>query len=768
MSRKRSLCIHGHFYQPPREDPWLGRILIEASAAPMRHWNERIARESYAPLAWARRNGGDGKTIDIINCFEWISFNVGPTLMRWMERRDPSTYARILEADAVSRARWGHGNAMAQVYHHVIMPLATERDRRLECAWALADFKARFGRDAEGMWLSECAVDIPSLEILADAGIRFVTLAPRQAGAVVLPDGSQRPVDENSLDIRRPYRVDLPSGKSMAVFFYHAPLSQAVAFEGLLRDGERFWNRVRDTALSSPSEDTEILTLSTDGETYGHHFHFGEMALAYLLSQGYASRDGLGLTNFGAFLEENPPVQRVLLHEPSSWSCAHGIERWRSNCGCKDGGHPDWNQEWRGPLRSALDRVRAKLGEHFFAAGARLFIDPEAALIDYGEVLASPEKNGEFLARHATAGTAPNEDAIWKLLAMQEQALAAYASCAWFFDDISRLEPVNAMTFMWRALELAGQTGFSAARETAEAFEAELGKAVSNKAEEGSGADILRRRVLPRRQDAASLTLMALLALERRNEIPAEGMEATYSWPDASVRVHLGKAGERGKLRGTADIRTTLEKNGYTVDWEWLPPSRPDERRPEAPFVPLSESRVSVRLADGETLDKKAEELPRHVRAYYSLREMGCGAALSSEARTAMARHALSLLDVWEEGQTGEPYPWDWAEFVPYLAFACVTDDTLPDTRRNAAASFLADLHSDAAQRKAGLLLQDAMLARLELPVPDIGTLVTWVRRARTFLPAMDWWAVQNAVWKRGAFKQEYRELAEALGFRIR
>ena len=314
------ICIHGHFYQPPREDPWMNQIFPEGSAAPFKHWNERICRESYAPLAWARRLDSQGRIIELVNCYEWMSFNFGPTLMAWLERSAADTYERIVEADKKSVERFGHGNAMAQIYHHVIMPLAKDRDKRVEVAWAVADFRARYGREPEGIWLSETAVDSATLEILAEFGFKFTILAPRQASAIA-PVGSDdwREVQEHEVDVRRPYLVELESGKTISVFFYNGPISQAVAFEGLLSDGEKYWNKIRDNLGHG------LLSVGTDGETYGHHFAFGEMALAYVLDQARSGRDDVELTNYATYLAANPPYEKVRIHEKSSWSCYHGL-----------------------------------------------------------------------------------------------------------------------------------------------------------------------------------------------------------------------------------------------------------------------------------------------------------------------------------------------------------------------------------------------------------------------------------------------------------
>lgn len=760
----RLFCIHGHFYQPPREDPWLGRILIEPSAAPMRHWNERIVEESYGPVGWAHRTDGQGRIMEICNCYEWMSFNVGPTLMAWLERRSPKVYARVLEADAASCQRWGHGNAIAQVYHHAIMPLASALDKELETTWAVADFAKRFGRQPEGMWLAESAVDTATLEVLANAGISFVILAPRQARAVAGPGGDFVPVAENGFDVTKPYRVDLPSGASMSVFFYHGPLSQAVAFERLLENGEAFWNRINAGAAGG------LLTLATDGETYGHHFHFGEMALAYVLAQGREQRDGLGLTNPGAYLAANPPTDRVLLHEPSSWSCVHGVERWRSDCGCKDGGHPDWNQRWRAPLRTALATAKAALDEHFFSAGQGCFADPRRALLAFGSVLADRGESGAFAREHITAHDQDGINRAWKLLIMQEQGLAAFASCAWFFDDISRIEPVNAMTFMWRAMELALDTGGPDLRE---AFRFDLAQAVSNKPEEGSGADILDRRVLPRQQDKASLCLLALLLLDIMDALPEPGSEKEFAWPAFSVRLTVDSptesvARESGQncdraLTGTARIGTQLERGGESFIWEWRAPGKKGTDRS---FPVMDESSVRVTLPDGERQERSFSAMPRHIRAYVAYRAVMARREKSEAECMATARNALSLMDPWEEAQNTMPGVWDWATLVPYLLAACVLDDAATPEKRAQTRAFVDGLGvSQAMREQACRHVRTKMLDALAVDPPECETVAAWVDRAGIYLPELVLWPVRNACAGLSSTVPGRDALAAALGF---
>ncbi|SBW09152.1 Glycoside hydrolase family 57 [uncultured delta proteobacterium] len=752
-SLSRQFCIHGHFYQPPREDPWLGRILIEPSAAPMRHWNERIVAESYGPIGWAHRIGDGGKIVEICNCYEWMSFNVGPTLLHWLERNEPAIYGRILQADAASLERWGHGNAIAQVYHHVIMPLASPLDKELEVAWAVADFEKRFGRKPEGMWLAESAADDASLQALADAGIAFVILSPHQAKAIAGPDGELTPVSGGNFDVTRPYRVKLSSGASMAVFFYHGVLSQAVAFDRLLENGENFWNRVNGGATGG------LLTLATDGETYGHHFRFGEMALAYLLAQGRAGRDGLGLTNPGAYLAATPPAWSAVLIEPSSWSCAHGVERWRSNCGCTTGGHPDWNQKWRGPLRKALADAKTDLDAHFFAAGKACFKDPRAALVAYGRVLADGSAGEAFAKEHFTGGEAAANTA-WKLLTMQEQAVASFASCAWFFDDISRIEPVNGMTFMWRAMELSLQTGGPDLRD---AFRDTLAQADSNKPEEGSGATILRKRVMPRQQDAAALCLLALALLDIEGGLPAKGEETTFAWPAFAVTLSVESAqdGDVRVISGTARLGTPLEKGGDALVWTWHAPRI--DRLPTGAFDAGS---ITVTLPDGSHVTRNFGEMPRHTRDYVALQFVEAVKKRGAEQAATMARHVLCLTGNWEEAQTSMPYAWDWAAFAPHLLAACVLDVSAADAKRAQVLAFCRDMQIPPLMyEQAARMVQAAMLRALAGEKPDWPRLTGWAVRVKQYLPQANLWPVQNAFWQLHSDDQGKRILGEALGF---
>ncbi|NCD25293.1 MAG: DUF3536 domain-containing protein [Deltaproteobacteria bacterium] len=516
----KNLCIHGHFYQPPRFDPWLEDVLPEGSAAPEHDWNARIARECYTPLAFARRLDASGMIAELINCYAWMSFNFGPTLLRWMERHAPGTYARIQEADRLGLARLGHGNALAQVYHHAIMPLATELDKNLEIGWAIQDFEARFNRAPEGMWLAETAVDIPTLTALAEAGIAFTILAPRQARAVRGGDGGAfQPVTEDNLDTTRPYLVRLPQGKSISVFFYDSPVSRAVAFERLLENGEQFWTRLGHGFGGG------LRHIATDGESYGHHFKFGEMALAYVIDQARQGRDGIQPTNHAAYLAAHPATDEALIHENSSWSCVHGLGRWMTHCGCADGGHPDWIQDWRRPLRRCLNYLKYYVDEHYFKTGPTLVQNAGQALAEYGRVLAGTDALEDFLGRHGRPGLGTEDRRMaCRLLVMQRCALASFSSCAWFFDDIARIEPLNGLTNARRAMDLLLATG---GPDVEAGFERILHEAQSNMREDWDGVSLWRTQVSPRRPVLSALARFVPAGGERR-------------WPGLTLTVRDG------------------------------------------------------------------------------------------------------------------------------------------------------------------------------------------------------------------------------------
>lgn len=454
----RFVCVHGHFYQPPRENPWLGAIETQDSAAPFHDWNERVTAECYAPNTVARLLDEGGRVVALRNNYRDISFNFGPTLLSWMERARPDVYASILDADGEAQRRYGRGNALAQVYGHCILPLAVRRDQLTQVRWGIADFVHRFRRRPDGMWLPETAVDTASLRALAENGIRFTILAPAQAARVRYGDGPWQDVRDGSIDPSRPYRCDLGGGLSMTLFFYDGGIAHAVAFAGLLDDGRELARRLTAIALGRPG--TPLVHFATDGESYGHHHRFGEMALAAALQHIEDERQ-VEITNYAAYLDRVPVTDSVEIAENTSWSCAHGVERWRSNCGCNTG-HPGWQQTWRAPLRESLDWLKEQVDGLFERQSAGLIGDPWAARDAYVQVLLQRDRDhrNAFLHHHARPGLhAADRSRVWKLLELQRNALLSFTSCGWFFDEPSGLETVQILTYAARALQLARDLG---------------------------------------------------------------------------------------------------------------------------------------------------------------------------------------------------------------------------------------------------------------------------------------------------------------------
>ena len=522
-SPPRYLCIHGHFYQPPRENPWLGqipgRVEEQPSAAPYHDWNHRVSAECYAPNASARILDDLDRIVRMVNNYERISFNFGPTLLAWMAAEAPEVYDAVLRADALSRQRSGFGNAMAQVYNHVIMPLATRADKRTQVRWGIDDFVHRFGRRPEGMWLAETAADTESLQVLAEQGIRFTVLAPHQAAAVRPLQGDGAWIEYtggDGVDPTRPYLCRLPDDREITLFFYDGPISRAIAFEGALRSGARFLERLRQ-GFSDRRDWPQILTIAVDGETFGHHSRFGEMALAWVLDR-LRDADDVRLTNFSEFLSLHPPTWEARLRERTSWSCAHGVERWRDDCGCTTGGQPGWTQAWRRPLREALDWLEERLNGIFGRSG--LFRDPVAARDDYHAVLleGGEEARRSFLERHLAVPAGGREQVrAWKALEMQRCALLMFTSCAWFFDDISRIEPRQVLAYAARALQLA----LDFDKNLEPAFVERLRPAESNVPEMQDGAYLFRTYVRPLLVDLSRVVAhSAIVGLALGDDLP--------------------------------------------------------------------------------------------------------------------------------------------------------------------------------------------------------------------------------------------------------
>jgi len=551
----RFLCIHGHFYQPPRENAWLEAVEMQESAYPAHDWNERITRECYAMNARARLLNEHGRIEGIASNYERMSFNFGPTLLAWMKESAPRVHEQVLESDRRSAERFGgHGSAMAQAYNHAILPLCNERDRRTQIHWGLRDFEHRFGRKAEGLWLPETAADTPTLEALADAGVTFAVLAPRQCAAV-RPIGSTEWHEVNDrVDPTRAYRCDLPSGKALALFFYDGPVSQAVAFEGLLNDGHRFADRLR-SGFDSSRTHAQLMHIATDGESYGHHHPHGEMALAAALREIEAD-PSIEVTNYGHYLERHPPELEARIHEGSSWSCVHGVERWRIDCGCNSG-RAGFHQRWRAPLRSAFDWLRDSVAPHFERTGATLLKDPWAARDAYVEVVLdrSPESIERFMGAHAARPLSEAETTtVLELMELQRHAMLMYTSCAWFFDDIAGIETVQVIQYAARVIQLA-RSAFGTDLEPE--FLERLAKAPGNTRERPDGRAVFEQCVRP-----AMLDLERVAAHHAVNRLFDGQSNRAYSfdilgdeWPrltSGRARLVVGNALFRSRIDGEA------------------------------------------------------------------------------------------------------------------------------------------------------------------------------------------------------------------------
>lgn len=563
MSGTRYLCVHGHFYQPPRENPWLEAIERQDSARPFHDWNERIAAECYGPNAFARVLEND-RIVDVTNNYARMSFNFGPTLLSWLEEHAPEVHAAILEADRESALRFsGHGSAMAQVYNHMILPLATPRDRKTQVLWGIRDFEHRYGRKPEGMWLAETAADLESLDLLAQQGIQFTVLAPRQARRARKRGGRLwREVPGEAVDPSVAYRVMLPAGRSIAVFFYDGPVSRAVAFERLLDDGRVFADRLRG-AFSSTRDGAQLVHVATDGESYGHHHRHGEMALAYALRL-LGEDPEVRLTNYAEFLSLHPPSWVAEIHDRSSWSCVHGVERWWSDCGCSSGMHPGWGQHWRTPLRDALDWLRDALEGPWETEAGKLFPRPWDARDAYIEVILdrSPEHVDRWIDRHAGRRLDPVERVrALKLLELQRHAMLMYTSCGWFFDELSGIETVQVIQYAGRAVQLAAE---ALSWDPEPEFLDRLARARSNLAEHGNGAAIYRKWVKPAAVDLRKVA--AHYAISTLFEDYAE-RSRLYAWDVVREDDRDLRAGRQQLRAGRARFTSRVTGESATISY---------------------------------------------------------------------------------------------------------------------------------------------------------------------------------------------------------
>ena len=551
---KNHICIHGHFYQPPRENAWLEVIEVQDSAHPYHDWNERITSECYAPNTASRILDGKAVIKKITNNYSKISFNYGPTLLSWMQVNDPETYAAILEADRDSAKQFhGHGSAIAQVYNHIIMPLANDRDKETQIIWGIRDFEVRFHRKPEGMWLAETAVDATSLELLIKHDIKYTILAPRQAKAVRKGlEGVWKTVTTETLDTRKPYRYVSPAGKSIVLFFYDGDIAQGVAFNGLLNDGQKFADRLLDS-FDADTDEPQLVHVATDGETYGHHHKHGDMALAYCLDY-ISQRSSSQLTNYGEFLRNYPVKNEVQIHENSSWSCVHGVERWRNNCGCNSG-KPDWHQLWRKPLRESLDWLRDELAKIYETEASKFLKDPWKAREDYINVILDRNDNTieRFLKKHCIKDVEQNK--VFRLMEVQRNAMLMYTSCGWFFDEISGIETVQILQYACRAMQLVSQISEVNLEEE---FLHKLQLAPSNLTGVENGAEVYKKYVLPSKTNLQRVGMHYAVASIFEEDPESFPVFNYTTHNDVFIRK---EAGEQRLVLGVTKVRSNVTRS---------------------------------------------------------------------------------------------------------------------------------------------------------------------------------------------------------------
>ncbi len=540
---KSALIIHGHFYQPPRENPWTGLVDAEASAAPFHDWNARIHHECYRPNGFARVYDEANAVLRVVDNYRHMSFNFGPTLASWLEEHEPATYRRVIDADRTSASEHGgHGNAIAQAYNHAILPLLNERDLRTQIRWGLTDFRHRFGRDAEGLWLPETACDHRTLGALIDEGMRFAILAPGQASRIKDAEG-WRAVTQ--IDPGQPYRYLHPdgSGRSLSLFFYDGSVSLGIAFEGLLTSSRAFVDRLERASGGSGT----LVHAVTDGESYGHHHRHGERCLAYALTTE-APRRGFWVTNYGEWLDHVPATVEVDIElgpdgRGSSWSCAHGVGRWYRDCGCHTGGKHGWNQRWRTPLRLALDGLRDEAAEFFESAAGDLCTDPWALRDDAIKLFSNRAANrAGFLQRHGLERHGDAKRArLFAVLEQQRNAMTMYTSCGWFFSDPSGLEAVQVLRYAGKLIEQLREEG---APDPEARFLEVLAEVQSNHPERGNGADIYREAVRGSRvtpQALAAHVSMRRFAADSRatNRAGHQRYEVAYERSEEGGRMRI-------------------------------------------------------------------------------------------------------------------------------------------------------------------------------------------------------------------------------------
>ncbi len=766
----RWICIHGHFYQPPRENPWLEVVEPQPTAHPYRDWNERITAECYRPNAAARVVDNGNQIIAIVDNYQRMSFNVGPTLLSWLEDSAPDVYEALIAADRASCERFGgHGSAMAQAYNHLIMPLASARDRATQVRWGIADFHRRFGRAPEGMWLPECAVDTPSLEALAAEGMAFAVLAPHQAKAWRPPGGAWR---TQPIDTGRVYRCALPSGRTIDLFFYDGATSRAVAFERLLADGHQIIARMAARGAVEGGGPT-LCHIATDGETYGHHHRYGDMALAWALQQVERGWDGTRLTNYAEFRARVPASWEVVIAEHTSWSCVHGTTRWRDDCGCNTG-RAGWNQRWRRPLRDTFDWLRDQAAAALDNVGRILFRDPWGARDAYIAVVLerSAAARDQFLAAHAAHRLDPDERArALSLMEMARHAMLMYTSCGWFFDDLSGIETVQCMQYAARVAELLEDVGGSPVEP--ELID-RLSAASSNLPEEGDGRQVFTRHVQPARVDPAKVC--AHVAVQALVEPGGEHSVDVYGHHVDFLDHVERRSGHTRMVAGTVRVRSRLTEIATSLCFAGLhlgeqhvtggvcPPPRRD-----AWAAIVEELTGAFRTADVFAAQRAiARHFPGHELSLSSLlpgsRERVIGAVLAD----ALAAAETDLADAYD--RSAPLIRWLVAHDLPAPEVLHAIAET---TLRRRVLRCLRDEHATFAQLREHII--EAVDAKVSIDTPEIAlaasdglrrliervaapdgtldgaaldTIARAAEAASRMRSGVDLWFAQNATWR--------------------